>query len=363
MRRRSSQPKGRSFDETPYSIYQSIYGNNKEDDEYRDDGGSRSKLFDRSQKHSLLDGDFDPKNRQPHSLPVSRVDVEDMKVRLPQKAARWVEVDKCRFSTVNRTLDTRLIFPDLTISGKVVLYPTGGKCNMILRLRHAGIEFRTVPMAGLDESRNSRPVASVRTDSHFAEPGFISVFAHGCQGPTGIKLRQNSKRRFGFGDNEGPSPEMYPDANNQRRWGKFYNPYRPPYDPRDQDPTYNRRRYTRQAPSEGHFEDLVQFEDDIFNFNDNLNELQSDARAFADIFTENLNLERSNPSKWLNVAEFGSSTNTNSDDSINNALTKELETLFSMGVKGLLTKYMQRALQPAIKETLMENMGYTLSYG
>ncbi|XP_055903397.1 uncharacterized protein LOC129939420 [Eupeodes corollae] len=362
MRRRSSQPKARSFDETPYSVYQSIYGNNKEDFEYDDEGASRSKLFDRSRKH-FLDAEFDAKtNRQPHSIPVSKVDVEDLKVRLPQKAARWVEVDKCRFSTANRTLDTRLIFPDLTISGKVVLYPTGGRCNMILRLRHAGIEFRTVPMAGLDESRNSRPVASVRTDSHFAEPGFISVFAHGCQGPTGIKLRQNSKRRFGFGDNDGPASDSYPDSNTQRRWGKFYSTYRPPYDPRDEQPLY-RRRYTRQASSEGHFEDLVQFEDDVFHFNDDLNALQPDARAFADIFTENLNMERSSPSKWLNVADFGSTTNTNTDDSINNALTKELEQLFSMGVKGLLTKYMQRALQPAIKETLMENMGYTLSYG
>lgn len=43
--------------------------------------------------------------------------------------------------------------------------------------------------------------------------------------------------------------------------------------------------------------------------------------------------------------------------------TRDLEGMFARGVRGLLTSYMQRALQPAIKETLMESLGYRLSYG
>lgn len=203
MRRRSIQTKSsRSYEpQTPYSLYHSLYGQPEDTEEdfyhpYNNDRGYYAKNINRNYKpYSRLDFDaaltqtpnpYHQTQRQPHRLAVARVDVEDLKVRLPnENAARWVEVDKCKFSSENSTLDTRLIFPDLTLSGKVVLQPTGGKCNMILRLRHAGIEFRTIPI-GFEKisGEESRRIgaASVRTDSHFAEPGFISVFAHGCQG-------------------------------------------------------------------------------------------------------------------------------------------------------------------------------------
>lgn len=203
MRRRSIQTKtSRSYvPQSPYSLYHSLYGQPDDPDEdfyhpyNNNDRGYYAKNINRNYKpHSRLDFDTPltqthesyQNQRQPHHLQVARVDVEDLKVRLPnENAVRWVEVDKCKFSSENSTLDTRLIFPDLTLSGKVVLQPSGGKCNMILRLRHAGIEFRTIPI-GFEKisGEESRRVgaASVRTDSHFAEPGFISVFAHGCQG-------------------------------------------------------------------------------------------------------------------------------------------------------------------------------------
>lgn len=213
MRRRSFQMKsGRSYQppQSPYAVYHSLYGqrDDNDDDFYHPptDRGYYAKNINRNYRaNSRLDFDAalasysntntDSYNsphyqqhsqRQPHKLQVSRVDVEDLQVRLPpENTARWVEIDKCKFSSENSTLDTRLIFPDLTLSGKIVLQPTGGKCNMILRLRRAGIEFRTVPI-GFEKisGEESRRVgaASVRTDSHFAEPGFISVFAHGCQG-------------------------------------------------------------------------------------------------------------------------------------------------------------------------------------
>lgn len=97
--------------------------------------------------------------------------------------------------------------------------------------------------------------------------------------------------------------------------------------------------------------DEVNFDDDILRFSDdNVQDLlQPDARAFADIFSNN---------------NRGGGDNMFGDrDDINDAFRDELEKLFSMGVRSLLTTYMQRALQPAIKETLMENMGYTISYG
>ncbi|XP_036325068.1 uncharacterized protein LOC118738249 [Rhagoletis pomonella] len=429
MRRRSIPAKSsRSFSaETPYTLYQSFYGQNSdpEDDFYS--GGDRGYYAKHIQRHphsdpppftggleDLFSSDYG--QRQPHKLAaVSGVDVEDLRVRLPAKTTspRWVEVDKCRFSTQNSTLDTRLIFPDLTISGKVVLQPTGGKCHMILRLRRAGIEFRTVPIgfenAVMNEESRRAGAASVRTDSHFAEPGFISVFAHGCQGPSGVRLRQNSKRRFGFDNDPGvqggttknpvvalSEPHLilgtgatHNTQTSGNRWRKYLNPYtydirsesfqrtnradhdrhwrmnehskeQPFYDPPYDEKSYRKQFRAKRDVSNYHqrfaqttWNDEFSFNDDILNVSDDLQDLIApDARAFADLYAdvsqEHETLDRQN---------------VRDRDEAGDAFSNELEKIFSMGVRGLLTTYMQRALQPAIKETLMENMGYTLSYG
>ncbi|XP_066147764.1 uncharacterized protein [Euwallacea fornicatus] len=172
--------------------------------------------------------------------------VTDMRVRLPPNKS-WVRVDRCSFNPINHSLETRLLFNDLTISGRVNLFnddqwqreplsPNPEEtCNMILRLRKAGIGFHTEPI------RRERGQFNVKTDSHFLEPGFISVYAYGCE--PGIKRR-------------------------------------------DQPP----------------------LEDD-------------------------------------------------------EEISREMEDIFLRGIRSLLTSYMQRELQPAIKETLMKNMGYTVSYG
>ncbi|KAG5870137.1 hypothetical protein JTB14_029506 [Gonioctena quinquepunctata] len=172
--------------------------------------------------------------------------VTDMAVKLPSTSS-WVKVDKCRFHPKNTSLETRLLFNDLTISGKVNLFSdaelqrghekldTQDSCNMILRLRRAGIWFHTEPI------RRERGYVNVRTDSHFVEPGFISVYAYGCDS----KLREQKR-----------------------------------------------------------------------NYDEN-----------------------------------------------NDELSREMEDIFLKGIRSLLTTYMQKELQPAIKETLMRNMGYTLSYG
>lgn len=423
MRRRSVQTKSSSNvrsrsmweqpQQTPYQLYHSFYGQHSEpeDDFYNvgsisnyrrgyakrirrtgrpyafgdtADSGSGSSGGALELEELLLTHQQQQQypHRQPHKLATSRVEVEDLKVRVPpaKSASRWVEIDKCKFSTENSTLDTRLIFPDLTLSGKVVLQPTGGRCNMILRMRHAGIEFRTVPLGPTSSSpsyEQSRRLsaASVRTDSHFAEPGFISVFAHGCQGPTGIRLRQNSKRRFGYGEGPTPQVELGEPHVILGTTGKYSNPA---YDirlehttQRDQSLNFGsnekfgdsseffdvngdnfyrrrqlgkrRRRRRRNAQIPTDFSDEMHFNEDVLHFEDEqLQQLvEPDARAFADIF----------------------GGNSNHEELVGDAMSNELEKLFSMGVRGLLTTYMQRALQPAIKETLMENMGYTLSYG
>ncbi|CAG9761728.1 unnamed protein product [Ceutorhynchus assimilis] len=171
--------------------------------------------------------------------------VTDMRVRLPPSKT-WVKVDKCNFNPINHSLETRLRFNDLTISGRVNLFNDGElrrdplspnpeeSCNMILRLRKAGIGFHTEPI------RRERGQFNVKTDSHFLEPGFISVYAYGCE------------------------------------------------------PGLKRRDYAEDPDEE---------------------------------------------------------------------VSREMEDIFLKGIRQLLTSYMQKELQPAIKETLMKNMGYTVSYG
>lgn len=44
-------------------------------------------------------------------------------------------------------------------------------------------------------------------------------------------------------------------------------------------------------------------------------------------------------------------------------ITKEMEDVFLHGTSQVLTRYIERQLHPAIKETLMLSMGYTISYG
>ncbi|KAH8397642.1 hypothetical protein KR215_000400 [Drosophila sulfurigaster] len=425
MRRRSVQTKNsRSMWEqplqTPYQLYHNFYGQQSDpEDDFYNVGSSANyvrgyyaKSIRRSGRHYAFSGSsrggsgsgnsaleledllssqqsHQPyQNRQPHKLAISRVEVEDLKVRVPpaKAASRWVEIDKCKFSTENSTLDTRLIFPDLTLSGKVVLQPTGGRCHMILRMRHAGIEFRTVPLGSALASASSTyeqsrrlGAASVRTDSHFAEPGFISVFAHGCQGPSGIRLRQNSKRRFGYSEgvtpevelgephvimgtskkNKQPAYDIRLEPTTQRDHSlnlesnegfrdssEFFDPNGDNFYRRRQLEGKRRRRRRRNVMADDYSSDEMHFNGDVLNFQDDqLQQLvEPDARAFADIFG--------------NGGGGG-----NHEELVGDAMSNELEKLFSMGVRGLLTTYMQRALQPAIKETLMENMGYTLSYG
>lgn len=47
----------------------------------------------------------------------------------------------------------------------------------------------------------------------------------------------------------------------------------------------------------------------------------------------------------------------------NEDISQEMEDIFLRGIRSLLTKYMEKQLQPALKDTLMMNLGYTISYG
>lgn len=97
-------------------------------------------------------------------------------------------------------------------------------------------------------------------------------------------------------------------------------------------------------------------------------------------FTKILNLtdsiQNKNPSHNISreVREFVADDNfdnlfsIDSEDSNRNwqskeYITKEMEDVFLQGASQVLTRYIENQLHPAIKETLMLSMGYTISYG
>ncbi|XP_052890831.1 uncharacterized protein LOC128299036 [Anopheles moucheti] len=303
-----------------------------------------------------------PPSSPTNSLAAAQVEVANLRVRIPQNH-HWVVVDRCQFIEHNRTLDTKLEFPDLQISGRVIMHPSGGRCDMILRLRRAGIEFRTIPLIPSGVGERSRQ-ANVRTDSHFSEPGFISVFAHSCEGPSGIKYRINSKRRHFF--NRQPvaiSPSYY--GRDRRRSLDYLDEDLVANDGLNDVFKLNDGDALFLSPST--FVNIDGDDQDGFGTGaaSSANQDPNSRTFFAERNPFSYSAyggppnsyagEHANPDKgWQNVE---------TNEALDDAYSNEIDNLFSKGVRGLLTTYMQKALQPAIKETLMESMGYTLSYG
>lgn len=255
--------------------------------------------------------------------------VTRMRVRLPQNS-NWVRVEKCYFDPRNISLDTMLLFYDLTISGNVDLYEAseldrtippsrrlrrnyadppydqypgfssdrGARgCNMILRLRKAGIGFHTRPL-------NQQPGKfNVKTDSEFVEPGFISVYAYGC--------------------------EKYINRNSIKN--------------KDSLPLKRRKR-----SDEFTFEPLLI---EPFAEEKRMDDRPNNWDIVYEASNNRLNYERSKlfrPEDDLDEVED---------------ISREMEDIFTKGIRTLLTTYMKKELQPAIKDTLMRNMGYVISYG
>lgn len=205
---------------------------------------------------------------------------------------------------------------------------------MILRLRRVGIDFKTsmlppprVSYTGKgyedSESRN----LNVRTDSYFTEPGFMSIFAHGCAGPQKNRAnRINSKKPYQGDPIQRPTTHTgvhgYPIEPNRHSYQRrFWYPVR--------DENIEHRMDTDEA---------------------------TDRKLDT---AESMEFDDYSRNEWHQVE----SNDPQQSEEIASAFLRELESLFSKGAQGILTSYIQRMLQPAIKNTLMEGMGYRISYG
>ncbi|CAK1550615.1 unnamed protein product [Leptosia nina] len=246
------------------------------------------------------------------SAPVDMI-VTRMRVRLPQNTD-WVRVEKCYFDPRNVSLDTMLLFHDITISGNVDLFDANeldrsssrsrrnyepyrdtrrNGCNMILRLRKAGIGFHTRPL------HQQQGKFNVKTDSEFVEPGFISVYAYGC--------------------------EKYINKNSIRN--------------KDNLPLRRKKR------------------SDEFSFDSHLENVEDEPAGRASYNYDIVYEPRSGRSYERNRVYQPDDLDDVED------ISREMEDIFTKGIRTLLTTYMKKELQPAIKDTLMRNMGYVISYG
>lgn len=245
-----------------------------------------------------------------------------------------VKVDRCDLLSHNQSLDTRLSFPDLTIYGRVTLQPVGGHCDMILRLRRVGIDFKTsmlppnrVSFGGKLYDDSEYRNLNVRTDSYFTEPGFMSIFAHGCAGPQQNRANRINSKKPIFDDSS-----SYPVYNHAESHPHSVAPNRHSFQRRFWYPirTENIEHRMDTGVTERKFEAAESMEFDDYSRNE-----------------------------WHQVE----SNDAHPSEEIASAFLRELESLFSKGAQGILTSYIQRMLQPAIKNTLMEGMGYKISYG
>lgn len=310
----------------------------------------------------------------------------------------WAHVDGCRYDPMGNTLEARMRFGrSLMVSGSVrLLYGSGSGgisspvetgCDMTLRLRpRAGLGFTAVPLTMPEKSPPNRltatPTMTIRTTATFIDPepmddptgDYVSVHSYNCVGGAA-----------GF-------------------------------------PGIRERPATAAVPaSSDHFEQFLSAEDENFGGGNSDEILTSgiDAGGVFDIDLNDDSLESTEfgdkrstsrrPSSSSTVAtttvdttvtpvtnRFGSAgfvtpaafspeprlrriqyqkkpslqhpmltvvSANNHHQQTQDQLLMEMEEVFVRGVRSLLAKHMERTLKPALKDSLMANMGYTVSYG
>ncbi|XP_026671814.1 uncharacterized protein LOC108627608 isoform X3 [Ceratina calcarata] len=380
----------------------------------------------------------------PLDMSVSRI-----AVKLPQGArdtgSPWARVEKCVYEPGNDSLRTRVTFNDLSVSGLISLMPRDHQppipaesCRMTLRLRRAGVDFLTSPIA------RGRGQMRIRTESSFLEPRFASIYAYGCH-PT--RSDKQIKRQDKW-------PPFYPPRDEYTVLPVTSDGRYEAAEPRQlagiskevdvviPDESHQPRSFpssstaklgiwrknvwlTKNAPREKR--DIVEFDVDSFlgSFENGREVDDRPARVARSPETiSSQNLAIASTSKQANGNGTGNCTERHGQNGLNNVtnivlgdsnngevkvnvkrdypitendapremrrlyvdetldnvfpvdtdsdgrswqskehIAKEMEDVFLRGASQALTRYIERQLHPAIKETLMISMGYTISYG
>ncbi|KAK0173690.1 hypothetical protein PV328_006847 [Microctonus aethiopoides] len=287
------------------------------------------------------------------SAPLEMI-VANVAVKLPHGAMtnrddNWARVDRCYFEPGNNSLRSRVMLNDLSVSGVVSLVPNqrrvsilGESCRMNLRLRRAGIEFITSPIA------RTHGQMRIRTESNFLEPRFASIYAYNCRPTNRIdkQIKRHDKPNFL------PSPitvEKHYDA----------------IEPRNEEHKHLSREEEIVIANENSASafSLAQFDFSptrksfwITKLPGEKRKKRSNTSIDLEDYIENTMEKRyqhllNGPS--YEIIDWQSKEN----------VAREMEDVFLRGASEALTKYIEHELHPAIKETLMISMGYTISYG
>lgn len=315
----------------------------------------------------------------------------------------WARVDGCQYDPVGNTLEARMRFGRaLMVSGSVRLLHGGGGyrvgggggggsahaetgCDMTLRLRpRAGLGFTAVPLTMPEKSPLNRltatPTMTIRTTATFIDPEpavddpaatYVSVHSYNCVGgATGY-----------------PGNREHPAASSDR---------------------YEQILSAENGDSGGSSDELLTGGEDVdvdidmnddgdradsFEFNDKRTAagrrpiLSSSSRSPSSSSTPAtasaakhhftpagfVSPPPLSPEPRLRKIQYGikplqhpvlsAAAPDNRHQLAQEQLLMEMEDVFVRGVRSLLAKHMERTLQPVLKDSLMANMGYTVSYG
>ncbi|XP_051173545.1 uncharacterized protein LOC127289584 isoform X2 [Leptopilina boulardi] len=400
----------------------------------------------------------------PLEMTVSRVAVK-LPLDANTRGGPWAQVEKCSYEPNDNSIQTRVLFNDLSVSGLVSLVPRDYRahfpsesCRMTLRLRRAGIEFYTSPIA------RGRGTMRIRTESSFMEPRFASIYAYGCR--PNARIEKQIKRQDKWPPHHRPddelkvipiSPQMNYEAaeprelvgvaneedvaivNESRQSRELYAP-----DARLgiwRKSNWITRSDNRKRRSLENFAHNLKLPNSKINNtgirndtktqrrirpfqivgkNRKYEKFRNQSKNLSHINETKITTERINPkdfaaalAKWvarnssitignvtlvpkwkLNEEKIITNYSNNEDINImkNEApretreilideklpddfeginrdwqsrenVAREMEDVFLKGASQALTQYIERQLHPAIKETLMLSMGYTISYG
>lgn len=321
----------------------------------------------------------------------------------------WARVDECRYDPMGNTLEARMRFGrPLMVSGSVRLLYGGNRlgggpaetgCDMTVRLRpRAGLGFTAAPLTMPEKSPPNRltatPTMTIRTTATFIDPepaevdpatAYVSVHSYNCVGGAagfpGNRERpaSASSDRFeqflsaeqgagGQSNGDGMLSSSITDAEfdidldeiggggdstefGDKRTGGHR---RPSVSSSSSDivvPAAAAAPATEPAP--------------VRPFGTAGFVTGSASPPSPEPRLRRIQYHGSKPHRHplLSAAAVAAVAANQQQQQSQDQLLMEMEEVFVRGVRSLLAKHMERTLQPVLKDSLMANMGYTVSYG
>lgn len=296
--------------------------------------------------------------------------ITNMRIRLPYHKQGYIQVDKCRYDDLHKLLQTNMLFRDLTITGNIQLYSDQQLGNSLLRRL---VEKRTIEVEKPSNVVSNRSELGKRKLLHRQTEGGAGHFRR-YTADRRIKPSGGEQRSFQT-DQQWNIEEI--DENDQLRKTLF-------------DHLINYNHYYNAGNTRYHLPRPVE------NCNMTL-KLKSVGLGFSAIpervvetdYSRNINIKTTatylepnyvsiHAYNCKNILANGSAYRKNgfdggtvdgmhvykrTDDAVEDDLESEMEQVFIKGSRSLLTNYMEKQFKNVLRDSLMTNLGYTVSYG